>query len=441
MASTDMHHPPQDFLVTLGFILSARAVIIPNPVFFLLTRLPSMTRDGVYVCNQIPIILATDRRVSLRVPGSLSRRRGREDSEGGRRCVTVGRRLPGADEELSPELMSVLNISSLERHPPRLLSLLLLGVAAANIYDGHEVWRLNDLNTDQAQAIHTLLTGLDFDVWSHGRDWLDVRVPPHLARPLQRRLQELSVPHSVLIDDVQKKIDEERRVLEKSQGKTGIHLNEYNELEVIEGYMSELALEYEWVSIKSIGKTYEGRDLWVNILAVPGEAPKPAVWIDCGIHAREWITQATCVFGLQFLTPVRGGRSGHEAARCLRCLHHADAQPGWILLHLAQFSLDVRLRWTGDATPDDEALYRISEIGVVALRSVHDTRYQFGSIYNAIYPASGTSIDWSYTAGVVHTYTLELRDTGLNGFLLPPTEILPTGQETWAGLVAAIMAI
>jgi len=29
--------------------------------------------------------------------------------------------------------------------------------------------------------------------------------------------------------------------------------------------------------------------------------------------------------------------------------------------------------------------------------------------------------------------TVELRDTGNNGFVLPPAQILPSGEEMWAG--------
>lgn len=35
-------------------------------------------------------------------------------------------------------------------------------------------------------------------------------------------------------------------------------------------------------------------------------------------------------------------------------------------------------------------------------------------------------------------YTLELRDDGYYGFELPPGQILPTGQETWAGIRALV---
>lgn len=56
--------------------------------------------------------------------------------------------------------------------------------------------------------------------------------------------------------------------------------------------------------------------------------------------------------------------------------------------------------------------------------------------------AAGGSSDWAYDAlGVSYAYALELRDTGNFGFLLPENQILPTAEETWAGIVAAINAV
>merc|ERR1712059_76485 len=34
--------------------------------------------------------------------------------------------------------------------------------------------------------------------------------------------------------------------------------------------------------------------------------------------------------------------------------------------------------------------------------------------------------------GIPYSYGIELRDTGMYGFLLPPDQIIPTGEETWA---------
>ena len=55
--------------------------------------------------------------------------------------------------------------------------------------------------------------------------------------------------------------------------------------------------------------------------------------------------------------------------------------------------------------------------------------------------ASGTTVDYAYAQGITYSYTLELRDTGTYGVLLPEDQILPTAEETWAGLIAATLAI
>lgn len=56
--------------------------------------------------------------------------------------------------------------------------------------------------------------------------------------------------------------------------------------------------------------------------------------------------------------------------------------------------------------------------------------------------ASGVTSDYYYeTEGVVHSYTIEVRDTGAYGFELPANQILPTATETWNGIKALINTI
>jgi len=52
-----------------------------------------------------------------------------------------------------------------------------------------------------------------------------------------------------------------------------------------------------------------------------------------------------------------------------------------------------------------------------------------------LYLASGTAQDWFYGATGSLAYTIELRDTGNFGFELPPSQILPTAMENWAGFL------
>ncbi len=49
---------------------------------------------------------------------------------------------------------------------------------------------------------------------------------------------------------------------------------------------------------------------------------------------------------------------------------------------------------------------------------------------------SGSSDDHTYQMGVRYVFTVELRDTGSNGFVLPASEIIPSGEEIVAAMVA-----
>ena len=57
-------------------------------------------------------------------------------------------------------------------------------------------------------------------------------------------------------------------------------------------------------------------------------------------------------------------------------------------------------------------------------------------------PAAGGSEDWTYgELGVKYSFSVELRDEGRYGFLLPPEQIIPTGEETFEGLKALVKAM
>ncbi|XP_065568802.1 carboxypeptidase A1-like [Artemia franciscana] len=69
---------------------------------------------------------------------------------------------------------------------------------------------------------------------------------------------------------------------------------------------------------------------------------------------------------------------------------------------------------------------------IAALTAVSGTQYEAGTSSNILYISSGSSRDWAHGVGFIpYSYTVELPDTGSSGFLLPPSEIIPTGTETW----------
>jgi hypothetical protein len=68
-----------------------------------------------------------------------------------------------------------------------------------------------------------------------------------------------------------------------------------------------------------------------------------------------------------------------------------------------------------------------------AIESVNGFSYVQGQLSPVLYQASGVSVDWTYGAANAFSFTVELRDQGQNGFVLPPDQILPTCQENFAG--------
>ena len=50
---------------------------------------------------------------------------------------------------------------------------------------------------------------------------------------------------------------------------------------------------------------------------------------------------------------------------------------------------------------------------------------------------SGTALDWYSSEGSRFSYVTELRDQGYS-FVLPPEQIIPSGEEMWAAFEVVI---
>jgi len=91
--------------------------------------------------------------------------------------------------------------------------------------------------------------------------------------------------------------------------------------------------------------------------------------------------------------------------------------------------------YTEDLPKDYQIQNTLSGRCSAAIAAVYGTEYQYGPIATTIYPASGSSADYTYgVANIVYSYGVELRDTGDYGFLLPEDQIVPSGIETYAAI-------
>ncbi len=55
------------------------------------------------------------------------------------------------------------------------------------------------------------------------------------------------------------------------------------------------------VTVRKVRKTYEQRDIKLIRVSNSPNSKKPAILMDCGIHAREWVSPAFCLYTLDRL--------------------------------------------------------------------------------------------------------------------------------------------
>jgi len=261
-----------------------------------------------------------------------------------------------------------------------------------------------------------------------------------------------------------------------------------------------------------------GRDLMITTINTqPDDESRPKIWLDFGIHAREWITPAVATYVVNELVnndenkdildtfevhiialhnpdgyaytfesdrmwrktrsyhendsgcigtdPNRNwahgwGGSGSSDYHCSEVYHGPEAfsEPETKIIAdyiLAETNVAAfftvhsysQLWMTPWAFTDDrpdayDDLMDVSHEAVKAIKAVHGKEFIAGSVADVIYKAAGCSSDWAHGgANVKYAFALELRDRGEYGFILPPEQIIPASEETWAGLATAIREI
>src|SRR3954471_17638210 len=97
---------------------------------------------------------------------------------------------------------------------------------------------------------------------------------------------------------------------------SALDFSQYLTYEAMTAALKQMAAAYPGLSrLDSIGKSHEGRDLWLMTITNFQTGPdtdKPAYWIDANIHAAEVTGSATALYTIQYLLENYGR---DEAAR------------------------------------------------------------------------------------------------------------------------------
>ncbi|XP_012329476.1 carboxypeptidase A1 [Aotus nancymaae] len=402
------------------------------------------------------------------------------------------------------------------------LSVLLGAAFGREDFVGHQVLRISAADEAQVQKVKELedLEHLQLDFWrgpAYPGSPIDVRVPFPSIQAVKVFLESHGISYEIMIEDVQSLLDEEQAQMfafhSQPRSTDTFNYATYHTLEEIYDFVDLLVAENpHLVSKIQIGNTYEGRPIYVLKFSTGG-SKRPAIWIDTGIHSREWVTQASGVWFAKKITQDYGqdaaftaildtmdifleivtnpdgfafthsqnrmwrktrslttgslcvgvdpnrnwdagfGLAGASSNPCSETYHGKFANSevevksivdfvkdhgnikAFISIHSYSQLLLYPYGYTTEPAPDQDELDQLSEAAVTALASLYGTKFKYGSIIKAIYQASGSTVDWTYSQGIKYSFTFELRDTGRYGFLLPASQIIPTAQETWLALL------
>ncbi|XP_031780002.1 zinc carboxypeptidase-like [Nasonia vitripennis] len=402
-------------------------------------------------------------------------------------------------------------------------------VAFAAAENAYKVFRITPENEEQFEFLYNLDDKVEgFDFWkspSFVSQAADLMVAPEKLSYFSELMASKNIKYESFIDNVEAllEIESNNRTRIPSQTRAATFgWTSYHTLEEIYSWLDSLAQRYPSnVEVIIGGRTYEGRKIkGVKLSFAEGNK---GVFIEGGIHAREWISHATVTYlinqfliskdpairkvaesydwyifpvfnpdgyafthinvsnasmRMNFLAPIPfSGCYGTDMNRnwgfewMIKIITLAvgasndpcsEAYAGkyafsemetetlskyitsisdklfaYIAFHsYSQFLMFPYGHSKAHLDNYDEQ-YAIGKKAVEALSRRYGTYYKLGNIGEVIGYASGTSLDWvksSFKLPLVYIY--ELRDRGNSGFVLPPNQIIPNGQEVMDSLVA-----
>lgn len=388
-------------------------------------------------------------------------------------------------------------------------------------YDHFRLYRVLIRTQAQVEMLQQLEEQSDsYSFMGHARQPnqnLTIMVAPHKIAEITELLDRYDLEGTILLYNMQELIDREQSTIKpKNTRPEDFSWHFYHHLDTINAWLRLQVSRHPYLELVELSASYENQSLYgVKLAKNPANS---AIFVECGIHAREWISPASCTFVLNELLnsdradlrqladnfnwiifPVvnpDGYRYTFEGDRLWRkntkpygicrgvdlnrnfasdwngpgassdpCRYDfaggseaSEPETQTLASYLVEHVPKLRIKsyfsihsfsqlvmfpygYKTDRVPNYDDLVAIGRKGVEAIERTHGMKYVSGAMIETIYPSSGDSVDWVYSAlGVPVAYTFELRGPpdSTNMFVLPAEEIIPTAEELLAALVAML---
>ncbi|KAG6449423.1 hypothetical protein O3G_MSEX006040 [Manduca sexta] len=173
-----------------------------------------------------------------------------------------------------------------------------LDAASVNIYKSYKNYKVLEVLGDESSLRNfvTMMTSryaVPFYQLTKGK--VEILVAPEWTPTLDKIMEFENLNVNVLIEDYSKIINEEKLSLNR---KLGFSWTAYHDVNDIYKYLEDVNKAHsDWTEVIVGGESYEGRKIQgIRINTLTGDENKPVIFIESGIHAREWITPATTTY-------------------------------------------------------------------------------------------------------------------------------------------------
>ncbi|KAL7048123.1 hypothetical protein ACKWTF_003225 [Chironomus riparius] len=173
------------------------------------------------------------------------------------------------------------------------------------VYDGYKVYDIKVKNQNELKLLENFEANevekreLDFlSLHNNVNDVARVVVKPSEQKFVENFFKQNKLDYKVSSNNIQHAIDkeyEEYRILSQSKSDE-VTFDRYYRYEEIEKFLDKLEGSNSNVKVENIGKSFEGRNLKTVTITKGDGKSRNSVFIDGGIHAREWIAPAMSLY-------------------------------------------------------------------------------------------------------------------------------------------------
>uniref|UniRef100_A0A0K0FL36 ShKT domain-containing protein n=1 Tax=Strongyloides venezuelensis TaxID=75913 RepID=A0A0K0FL36_STRVS len=185
-------------------------------------------------------------------------------------------------------------------------------------YEKYIILQLKPNNLSQLKGLNNIYENGNFDFWKSPTQInapVDVLLTPETQTHFMHLISKLGLDYKILVSDVvdflykkEIKISENKKYFNNNNNfikkddsgfnNFGLAMGDYHNYTDVVNWMKRIEKKYpNFVKVFSIGKSFEGRNIYGIMMGSSlNDTSRRVIWIDSGIHAREWAAIHTGIY-------------------------------------------------------------------------------------------------------------------------------------------------